>query len=95
MKNSKLNRLGLAQVAGKLESGEDQVLKAIRSGQAKLVFVASDASLRTQKKFKDKCSYYKIPINLDHDTLAISQALGKKRSTCALTDSGFAKEFLD
>ena len=35
--------LGLAQRAGKLISGEELVIKAVQSGQARLVFLANDA----------------------------------------------------
>jgi len=43
------NRLGLAQVAGKVKSGTDFTVEAIRNKQAKLVFLASDASDNNEK----------------------------------------------
>lgn len=52
MANKALSRLGLATRAGKLISGEEIVLKAIRSGEAKLVLLAGDASDNTRKKFQ-------------------------------------------
>ncbi|MGZ7246578.1 ribosomal L7Ae/L30e/S12e/Gadd45 family protein, partial [Streptococcus pyogenes] len=43
-KQKVLNLLGLAQRAGRLISGEELVVDAIRKGQAKLVFLAEDAA---------------------------------------------------
>ena len=39
-----LSRLGLAMRAGKVVTGDEIVLKAIRSSEAKLVMLAADAS---------------------------------------------------
>lgn len=44
-----LSRLGLAMRAGKVVTGDEIVLKAIRSSEAKLVMLAADASANTQK----------------------------------------------
>lgn len=49
-----LQLLGLAARARKTISGEELVVKEIRSGKAKLVFLASDASANTSKKIQDK-----------------------------------------
>lgn len=92
--NPKLNSLGLAQVAGKLVSGEALVIKAIQRQEAKLVFLANDCSPATKKKIKNKSSYYDVPLVEEYTTMEISQALGKKRSLVALTDQGFAKRFI-
>ncbi|MCZ0716772.1 YlxQ-related RNA-binding protein [Aerococcus kribbianus] len=92
--NPKLNSLGLAQVAGKLVSGEALVIKAIQRQEAKLVFLANDCSPTTKKKIKNKSSYYDVPLVEEYTTMEISQALGKKRSLVALTDQGFAKRFI-
>ena len=53
-----LNMLGLAMRAGKLVTGEEAVVKEIRSQNAKLVFVAQDAGKNTHKKIQDKSTYY-------------------------------------
>ena len=53
-----LNLLGLARKAGKLTTGQDLVLAAIRSGKAKVVLMANDCGQSTQKKFTDKCKSY-------------------------------------
>jgi len=46
--------LGLAQRAGKLISGEELVIKAVQSGQARLVFLANDAGSNVTKKTTDR-----------------------------------------
>ncbi|HMM21606.1 MAG TPA: ribosomal L7Ae/L30e/S12e/Gadd45 family protein [Selenomonadales bacterium] len=84
--------LGLAQKAGKLASGELAVEKAVKSGKAKLVLIAADASDNTRKSYRDMTSYYKIAC---HETLSKDQlgnATGKPpRAAVAVTESGFAK----
>ena len=50
-----MSLLGLANRARKLISGEELVVKEIRSGKAKLVFLSGDASANTEKKISDKC----------------------------------------
>lgn len=86
-----LNLLGLALRAGKLVHGEASVLAAVRSKTASYVFVAADASDNTKKNFTDKTNHYDIPISFDFSREAISQAIGKDRSSVALVDQGFAK----
>ena len=51
--------LGLAMRARKLATGES-ALKAVQSQQAHFVFIASDASDNTKKKYIDKCTYYQV-----------------------------------
>lgn len=51
MNNKTLSYLGLSMRAGKLVTGEEIVLKAIRSSEAKMVIVAGDASANTQRNF--------------------------------------------
>ncbi|WP_179193713.1 ribosomal L7Ae/L30e/S12e/Gadd45 family protein, partial [Bacillus sp. S1-R5C1-FB] len=46
--------LGLAHRARKIISGEELVLKAVRSGKAKLVLLSEDASVNTTKRITDK-----------------------------------------
>lgn len=91
MNRKSLQTLGLAQVAGGLISGEDQVLKAIKNKQAKLVLLARDAGVNTQKKLTDKCQTYQIPLIECYSRQELTQALGKKRLICCFIDNGFAK----
>ncbi|AWB44340.1 50S ribosomal protein L7ae [Paenibacillus sp. CAA11] len=86
-----LSQLGLAMRAGKVVSGDEIVLKAIRSKEAKLVIVAGNSSLNTQKKFRDKCGTYKVPLLIGFDREHLGASVGKpERVVLALTDQGFA-----
>ncbi|QVI33557.1 50S ribosomal protein L7 [Lacticaseibacillus chiayiensis] len=91
-KQAVLKLLGLARRASRLTTGDQLVLGAIRSGDAKLVFVASDASANTRKKFSDKSSYYKVPLVTVFSKMDLSQAIGSDRSIIAVADAGFAKK---
>lgn len=89
--NKALSGLGLAMRAGKLVTGDEVVLKAIRSAEAKLVIVAGDASANTQKKYRDKCGTYKVPLMVGFDRDVLGSSVGKpERVVLALTDQGFA-----
>lgn len=90
--NKALARLGLAMKAGKLMSGEEQVLGAIRSGAAKLVVMAADASARTRKVVSDKCRSYAVPLLVGFSRYELGAAIGKpERVLLAVTDRGFAE----
>ncbi len=86
--------LGLARRAGKLTTGEEGVLKRVRSRKAQLVFVASDSSERTKKKFIDKCKSYQVNINCDFTQQELSLAIGAKRNMLAIDDLGFSKKII-
>ncbi|AEB29780.1 hypothetical protein CAR_c10870 [Carnobacterium sp. 17-4] len=88
-----LNLLGMATRAGKLTTGEDLSLKEIRNQSAKIVIVATDASENTKKKVSDKCSYYEIPFIIHFTRSELSQAIGRERTICTITDKGFGKKF--
>ncbi|GIP33112.1 ribosomal L7Ae/L30e/S12e/Gadd45 family protein [Paenibacillus sp. J2TS4] len=93
MKNNKLlSGLGLAMRAGKLVFGEEGVLDAIRTGKAKLVLLAMDASENTSKKFRDKCDSYHVPL-IEYGTREqLGSSVGKaERVIIAVTDPGFAQ----
>lgn len=91
--NAKLwSSIGLCMRAGKCISGEELVLKAVRSGKAELVIVASDASANTVKKFQDKCRFYKVDFLQIGTREEIGRSIGKRdRVVIAITDSGFAE----
>jgi ribosomal protein L7Ae-like RNA K-turn-binding protein len=89
--NKVLSRLGLAMRAGKLISGEETVLKAVRSGEAKLVLLAGDASENTAKKISDKCNSYNVQLLIGFTRFELGSAVGKpERVLFAVTDRGFA-----
>ncbi|WP_134686241.1 YlxQ family RNA-binding protein [Brevibacillus migulae] len=83
--------LGLAMRARKVVTGEELVVGAIRSNQAKLVLLATDASANTTKKISDKCSHYAVPLYVPADRLELGAAIGKEaRVTVAITDAKLA-----
>lgn len=85
--------LGLAARARKVISGEELVIKEIRSGKAKLVLLASDASANTAKKIQDKCTYYNVEYRVFGDRYDLGHATGKEtRVSLAIMDAGFAKK---
>ncbi|WDF83743.1 YlxQ-related RNA-binding protein [Lacticaseibacillus pabuli] len=85
------NLLGLAQRAGKLETGTDFTLKAVAAKKAKLVILATDASSNLTKKIQDKCNFYDVPLAVPMTVDDLSIAIGHVRSVVAVMDAGFAK----
>ncbi len=96
MKNNKLlSMLGLMMKAGKLITGEEMVINAVRSGKVVLVLLANDASQNTMKKVNDKCKTYKTNVVSNFSTDEMSFAIGKNnRKVIGVTDIGFAKSFM-
>ncbi|MGG0669059.1 YlxQ family RNA-binding protein [Sporosarcina koreensis] len=85
--------LGMAARARKLITGEELVVKEVRSGNARLVIVSEDASKNTQKKVNDKCIFYNVEKHVFGSREALGHAIGKEsRVVLALTDAGFAKK---
>ncbi|MGY3766352.1 YlxQ-related RNA-binding protein [Vagococcus vulneris] len=87
-----LNMLGLAMRAGKLVSGEEITLKALKSKKLSLVLIAGDVSENTNKKIHDKCQYYETPVFTFMTKADISHAIGRSRSIIGVTDRGFAQK---
>ena len=86
-----MSYLGLAMRAGKLATGEEAVLQAIRSGQAVKVLIAEDASENARKKYRDKCAFYQVPLSEPLNRHELGRAIGKaERVAVAVTDPGFA-----
>ena len=91
MNRQALSALGLCMRAGRLVSGEQAVLQAIRRGGACLVLVDEAASENTRKMFKDSCAYYEVAL-LTAPADSLGFAIGKPgRMTVAVTDEGFAR----
>ncbi len=93
MKDSKkiLSLLGLAMRAGKITLGEDAVIKTIKKGKAKIVFVAKDVGESTKKKINDKCKSYNVKMVQIFTSEEQSQAIGKmNRVLIGVVDEGFA-----
>ncbi|PLS16716.1 YlxQ family RNA-binding protein [Peribacillus saganii] len=90
-----ISLLGLASRARKLISGEELVVKEVRSKNAKLVLLSLDASKNTEKKISDKCAFYNVPLKRIESRTVLGQAIGKDaRVTVAVLDEGFARKLL-
>lgn len=88
-----LQLLGLATRARKITTGEELVVKEIRSNRAKIVLLSKDASHNTSKKIKDKCLSYNVELHEFGDRYDLGHATGKEaRVALAITDAGFAKK---
>ena len=77
-KNKILSLAGLAMKAGKVASGEFATEKAVKSGLARLVLVAGDASDNTKKMFANMCDYYKVPLYYYGDKETLGAAIGRQ-----------------
>lgn len=90
--NKGLQTIGLAYRAGKLITGEEKVLKMLKSNKLCLVLVAKDASPKTIEKFQKKAYFYKTPLNLDYTCEELSRSVGKPMAKIiGLLDAGFYK----
>jgi ribosomal protein L7Ae-like RNA K-turn-binding protein len=88
-----MSLLGLANRARKLISGEELVVKEIRSGNAKVVILSADASKNTEKKISDKCAFYQVPLKRVESRSLLGHAIGKDpRVAVAVLDEGFAQK---
>jgi len=78
--------------AGKVVSGEFSTENAIKGGQASLVIVSTEASDNTKKKFRNMCTYNKVPIYFYGTKIELGSAMGKEfRASLAVLDIGLAK----
>ena len=75
--------IGLSMKAGKIASGEFAVEKAVKQGTAHLVILAEDASGNTEKKFRNMCSYYRVPLVRFLDKESLGAAIGRDYRACA------------
>ena len=81
-KQKVLNMIGLATRAGKVKSGEFSTEKSVKSGRARLVIVAEDASENTRKMFE---SFFGSKEEL-------GRAMGKEmRASLAVEDQNLAQ----
>lgn len=90
-----LSMLGLAEKAGKVASGEFSAEKAVKTGKAYVVIVASDASDNTKKMFYNMCAYYHVPCYVYGTKETLGHHIGKQyRASVAITEEGFAKSLV-
>lgn len=90
-----LGFIGLAKRAGKVVDGQDRVISAITSLQARLVCVAHDSGGNGRKKMTDKCKSYEIPCVIWGDKASLGQAIGQSSAAAlAIIDLSFADKLL-
>jgi len=83
--------LGIATKAGKVVSGSNAVLDAVRKNIVKLIILAEDASEKTKKEIKFTCDKFNIPLIIFGNIDLNSKSIGKKnRAIIAICDAGFA-----
>ena len=94
MENKKARFLiGLSMKAGKIAAGEFAVEKSVKQGKAYLVVLAEDASGNTEKKFRNMCSYYRVPLVRFLDKEQLGAAIGREYRACvAVLDEHLAEE---
>jgi len=81
----------LCMKAGKLTTGDFASIGALRTGEAKLIILAGDASDNTKKKFIDKAHYYSTPVYIYSCMADLSHMTGVvNRAVFAVTDGSFA-----
>ena len=88
---SVLALIGLSMRQRAVESGSFLTEKAVKSGNAKLVIIAEDASDNTRKDFTDMCTYYHVPFCVFGTKDILGHAIGKEfRVVMALTNPGLS-----
>ena len=94
--NKALQLLSLARKGRRIEAGEEPVTACIRTGHARLVIVASDASEHTLRRIKNILAHSKQPyLQVPFSKEDLGAALG--RGICALaalTDPALACAFV-
>lgn len=87
-----LGMIGLAKRARALCGGAFLSEDAIKSGKAKFVIVACDASEKSKKNIINSCEYYKVPYLEFSDMQSLGKVTGgSEKSVLAITDTSFAK----
>lgn len=87
-----LQTLGLSKRASALLSG-DELFKSLSKGGVYLVVLASDASDRSKKQYRDKSSTYGISLVEEFTSAEISNACGlKNRIAVGITNDGIAQK---
>lgn len=90
--NKVLSMLGIARRAGRVASGEFSTEKAVKTGKAHLVVVASDASDNTKKMFRNMCAYYGVAYRVGAEKDVLGHAIGQQmRASLAVTDENLAR----
>lgn len=95
--NKFLNMLGLAKRAGKIAVGTPLVTGAVRSKNALLVLLTTDAAANAVKRITDSCNYHQVRlINIPYSKRELSTAIGSSGDVAAIAilDHNFTKAIL-
>jgi ribosomal protein L7Ae-like RNA K-turn-binding protein len=88
--------IGLAYRARKVVVGTEQTIDQLRKKKLFVIILASDASLLTQKKIRDKAKFYETPVIDDLNAFELSNAVGKNDiKVIGITDQGFYRLLMD
>ncbi|SHF32188.1 LSU ribosomal protein L7AE [Seinonella peptonophila] len=78
--------------ARKVTSGEELVLRELRTGRLHLVVMTVDAAKNTEKKILDKCKSYDVQVLRYGTREELGRAIGKsERVVLGINDVGFAR----
>lgn len=87
-----LRLLGLAARAGSVVPGTERAREAVRSGEAKLVLVAADASQNSREKILPLLEAKRVPYIVRFDRDDLGAAIGKAPlSAIAITGAQLAE----
>ena len=93
MQNKILSLLGLSKRAGKLVTGHDPVIKAIKEKKVFLVLLASDFSDHSKKEIVNAArSGNTAVLTLPFEKEELSAAVGRLCGVAAVTDRGFCNK---
>lgn len=88
--------LGIIKKSGNLVSGYNNCETEIRKSCCKLVIIAKDASLNTQKKFMNMCDWKSTPYIVKGSKEKIGDSIGKLPvSVLGIKDEGMSKAVLN
>ena len=93
--NKLYGMIGLCARAGKLITGEEAVIKLIRSGKAKIVFLDECTAQNGKKSITDACEYYNVRLAILPDGAVGTYSGRYGRMSAATADDSFGDRMLD
>lgn len=93
--NKLYGMIGLCARAGRLVTGENAVIKLIRSGKAGIVFLDGSTAPNGKKAITDACNHYNVRLAILPEG-AIGTYSGKSgRMSAATADESFANRMIE
>ncbi len=85
-----LGAIGICAKAGRIVCGTQMICEALKKREKPvLVVAAADNSENTEKRLRDRCTYYRVPLYVtqtDGDRLAKAVGKGNRISAVAITE---------